>query len=295
MKKTAFEGWKNCVEMQSGDFKIIVTTDVGPRIIGGFLKKSGNLFCVKPETAGKTGGDTWNIYGGHRLWHSPEHKVRSYAPDNSKVNVKENKDGSITFCSGTEETTGVHKSMTIKSLKGGAFEVAHKLRNDNLWDIEIAAWALSVMAPGGVAVAPFPQGPTDLLPNRYLTVWPYTNMADKRLTFGGDCVLVRQDPKAKTPCKIGFNCEGGWLAYVNKGVALVKKFEHFVNAEYPDNGCSVEIYTCDFMLEIETLSPLFQLGPGEEIIHVETIKAAGGLGDIKTEKDALKAIPKLTA
>ena len=42
------------------------------------------------------------------------------------------------------------------------------------------------------------------------------------------------------------------------------------------------------MLEAETLSPLYQLGPGEEILHVEEWCAADGAPEIKTEKDAAK-------
>ncbi len=288
MKTVNFMGWKNCVELSSGDFRIVVTTEVGPRIIGAFVGKSGNMMCVVDKTAGKTGGTEWKIYGGHRLWHSPEAKPRSYCPDNSKVTVKQTSDG-IRFCGGTEKTTGIHKSYTIKPDGKRKFRIIHRLRNENMWNVELAAWALTVMAPGGTAIVPIPQGDKKaLLPNRYLTVWPYTNMADPRLTWGDKFILLRQDVNAESPCKFGINCEDGWMAYANKGCALVKRFEHFVDAVYPDNGCSIESYTCDFMLEIETLSPLYDLAPGEEIEHVETWEAMTGVGEIKTEKDVLK-------
>ena len=65
-------------------------------------------------------------------------------------------------------------------------------------------------------------------------------MNDPRYTFGEDFLLVRQDSR-KSPCKLGFNCENGWLSYINKGTVFTKSFEHFIDAEYPDNGCSVEI------------------------------------------------------
>ena len=51
-----FCGWKNCIQLSSGDFKLIATTEVGPRIIGAFLGESENLFYVDPATAGKKGG-----------------------------------------------------------------------------------------------------------------------------------------------------------------------------------------------------------------------------------------------
>lgn len=288
MKTVQFKGWKKCIELKSGKFKLIVTTEIGPRIIGAFLGDSDNLVYVAQETAGNTkNSKDWNIYGGHRLWHSPEAKPRSYAPDNVPVEVKQTKNG-ISFSSGLENSTGISKSYSIKALKGGKFSITHKIRNDNMWDVEIAAWALTVMAAGGTAVIPQPQGDKNaLLPNRYLTIWPYTDMSDKRFTWGNKFTLMKQDIKAKSPCKIGLNCEDGWLAYANHGVALKKSFTHFTNAEYPDNGCSIEVYTNDFMLEIETLSPLYILGPGEEIIHVEEWEAFK-VDEILTERDAAK-------
>ncbi len=294
MKTVTFQGWKNCVEIASGKARLVVTAEVGPRIIGIFAGDSPNLAYVNPATAGRKGGDEWRIYGGHRLWHAPEAKPRSYAPDNTAVTVRETRDG-IVFCGGTEAATGIHKSFAIKALPKMRFRLTHRLRNETPWDVELAAWALTVMAPGGVAVVPQPKGDkTALLPNRYLTVWPYTDMADARLTWGRDFILLRQDAKAKGPCKFGLNGEGGWLAYANHGAALVKHYEHLVDAEYPDNGCSIECYTNPDMLEIETLSPLYLLAPGEEVVHVEEWQLLPGVGEVRTEKDAA-ALAKLAA
>ncbi len=286
MKKINFLGWENCIEIESGKARLVVTTEVGPRIIGVFVEGSPNLMCVQEENAGKTGGDEFRLYGGHRLWHSPEDRKRTYCPDNDPVKLKETKDG-IRFCSGTEKTTGIHKSICVEPLEGQSFRITHSLRNENLWTVELAAWALSVMAPGGTAVVPQPEGDVDsLLPNRYLSIWPYTDISDPRLVWGRDYVLLKQDSKARARCKFGLNAEDGWIAYVNGGYALKKSFTHLADAEYPDNGCSIETFTCDFMLEIETLSPLYSLEPGGTIVHVEEWELLDGLKDVETEKDA---------
>ena len=42
-----------------------------------------------------------------------------------------------------------------------------------------------------------------------------------------------------------------------------------MGAEYPDGGCSTELYTCHFMLEVESLSPLYTLKSGESAEHTE--------------------------
>ena len=290
MKKVTFEGWKNCVELVSGDFRLIVTTEIGPRVMGGFVGDSKNIFNVDPKLAGKTGGDKWVNYGGHRLWHSPEAMPRTYAPDNSKATAKELKDGSVMFSAGTEATTGIYKSLVIKPLGNNKFRVEHHLRNDNPWEIELAPWALSVMAPGGTAIAPLNKSPKGLLPDSFFAFWPYTDLADKRITFGHDFLMLRQVP-GKSPTKIGFNCENGWIAYANNGTLFVKTFEYYVDAEYPDNGCSVELYTNSEMLEAETLAPLYAVSEGEEIIHVEEWLCTPGPEKIETEADAAKYLP----
>ncbi len=288
MKKVEFMGWKNCLEINSGEFKLIITAEIGPRIIGGFLNGGENIFYVDPETAGSSGGTAWNIYGGHRLWHAPEAMPRTYEPDNIPIAWDyDEASGTVWLSSGTAPCAGIHKSISIEPLGNEKFRLIHIIKNDNMWEIELAAWALSVMAPGGIGIVPQPQGDKQaLLPNRYLTVWPYTNMADPRLTWGEKYTLLRQDSNTQSPCKLGLNCEGGWLAYVNNGTALIKRFKHMVDAEYPDNGCSVEVYTNHFMQEIETLSPLYNLAPGESITHIEEWEAKDGFGTIETEADA---------
>ena len=60
VKKISFEGWSNCVELKNGNFRLIVTTDVGPRIIGAFLDNSPNMMFVDPKTRGKSNGKSWN-------------------------------------------------------------------------------------------------------------------------------------------------------------------------------------------------------------------------------------------
>ena len=288
MKTVEFMGWKNCVEFNSGEFRLVVTTDVGPRIIGAFLGESDNLVYVNPETAGSTAdSDEWKLYGGHRLWHSPEEIPRTYMPDNKPVEVKETEEG-IMFSSGTESGTGIYKSYTIEPLGNERYRITHRIKNNNLWDIELAAWCLTVMAPGGTGIIPQPEGNKEsLLPNRYLTIWPYTNMADERVTWGEKYTLVKQDSKATTNFKIGLNGEDNWIAYANNGIALRKRYEHLADAEYPDNGCSIELFTNADMLEIETLSPLYLLAPEEEIVHIEEWEAFK-VGDILTEEDAAK-------
>ncbi len=286
LKKVTFEGWKNCIEIKNGNFKLIVTTEVGPRIIGAFYGNSKNLFFVDPKLAGKKGGKEWVNYGGHRLWHSPETRERTYEPDNVKVDVAELVGGGLEFITPPNAKTGISKSLAIIPAEEETFQIVHTIRNSGVWEIEAAAWGITVMAPGGTALMPQNQNETQLLPTSFYSLWPYTRMNDPRIVWGDKFLLVKQDPKAKGPAKIGFNCEDGWIGYVNQNIAFIKQFIHDPDEDYPDNGCSVECYTNADMLEIETLSPLQLLEPGDEIQHIELWSALPANGKISTEADA---------
>ena len=270
MEKTAYGGWPNCYRLTNGTLELIVTTDVGPRIIRlGFVGKP-NMFKEYPDMIGKTGGDEWRIYGGHRLWHSPEVMPRTYAPDNSPVQATP-AGNTLKIVQPTEGTTGIQKELEIALAEQGArARILHRLRNNGPWPLELAAWCLSVMDAGGMAVVPHPVKATldKLLPNWCLTLWPYTDMNDPRVDWGTRYIRLRQVPGTQ-PFKIGLSNNEGWGAYLNRGQMFLKRFDYVEGATYPDFGASMEVYTNADMLELETVGPLRVLQPGAEIEHVE--------------------------
>lgn len=270
MEKITYQGWNNCIRLSNGLIELIITADVGPRVIRfGFL---GGQNEFDEDFLGVTGGDKWRNYGGHRLWHAPEHPVRTYAPDNGPI-VVEAHDGFVRFIQPTEPSTGIQKEMDIfLPSTGTRVRVVHRLRNTNLWGVELAPWALSVMAAGGTAIIPLPlRGSHDgnLLPAGTLTLWPYTDLADPRWTWGTEYLLLRQDPQATTPLKIGMGAHRGWIAYARNGHLFVTYVTQQPGASYPDLGSVVESFTNARMLEIETLGPLAVVLPGSEIEYVE--------------------------
>lgn len=273
MEWIAWNGWTNCVRLANPKIELVVTTQVGPRIGKlAFIGKK-NEFWEKPEDQGQVGGEEWRLYGGHRLWHSPEAMPRSYWPDNEAVRVTELSRGAR-FHQPLEKTTGILKELDVElSPNQAAVKVTHRLRNEGPWPVDLAAWALSVMAPGGQAIVPQPtrRHPDNLLPNRSVTLWPYTDMTDPRVTWGSRYFVVSQSSTAGSAFKIGLSANDGWAAYARDGVLFLKRFEWQDGGTYPDGGCSVEIYTNSDpnMLELETLSPLTHLEPGAQLEHVE--------------------------
>jgi hypothetical protein len=272
MPKFAYKGWLNCYQLTNGVVDLVATTDVGPRIIRFGFSGGDNMLKEYGETLGKTGGKTWNIYGGHRLWHAPEADPRCYEPDNSPIKLEEHT-AFIRLIQPTEKTTGIQKEIDVYLDPTAAHaRLVHRLRNMNLWPVELAPWALSVMAQGGKVIVPLPprgEHPRDLLPANTLTMWAFTNMSDPRWTWGDKYIMLRQDAKIARPQKIGLMNKDGWVAYANKGFLFVKAFSYTPGAAYPDWGCSMETFTNDAMLEVETLGPLVNLQPRATVEHIE--------------------------
>lgn len=293
IEKVPYRGWQNCFRMANNLVDLIVTADVGPRVIRfGFIDQA-NEFKEFENEVGKTGGDEWRSYGGHRLWHAPEAMPRSYAPDNSPVELRV-RDAGIHAIQPIETQTGIQKEIEITLEEGSAHvRVLHRLRNLGTWSVELAVWCLSVMDMEGTAIVPLPPRgphPDNLLPTSTLAVWAYTDLTDPRLAWGKRFILLRQDPKNSTPQKIGASVPDGWVAFARAGHLFVKTFEYVSEAIYPDMGCSFESWTNHEMLELETLSPLVYLAPGDEVEYVEDWYLFDGVKTPASDDEVIKTV-----
>ena len=270
MTRISYAGWTNCYHLGNQSLELIVTGDVGPRIIHLSRLGGRNVLGVLAGDLGRVGGSQSRLYGGHRLWHAPESMPRTYCPDNEPVTVVR-EDNTVRMTQPVEVMTGIVKRVDVTLCTDGPqVRVDHWLTNDGLWTVQLAPWALTLLRPGGVAVVPQSDVPTDgsLLPNRSVVLWPYTDMQDVRVEWGSRYLLVRHEP-GYDEFKLGTNSTAGWAAYLNDGELFVKGFRYQPGATYPDWGCSVEVYACDQFLELESLGPMVALEPGATAHHRE--------------------------
>jgi len=272
MEKVSYQGWPSCYRLSNQTVELIVTADVGPRIMRYGFVGGENQFREAAEHLGKTGGEEYRSYGGHRLWIAPENRPRTYQPDNFPVEV-EAISGGLRARQQTERLTGIQKEMEILlHANGSGVRIVHRLHNRGPWEIETAPWALSVMTTGGTAIVPLPPRgthPEDLLPASTLVLWTYTDLSDPRWHLGKRYIALRQDTHATTPQKMGMPVPDGWAAYLNRGQLFVKKFAYRAEPTYPDMGSSFEFFTNAKMLEMESLAPLGKVAPGACLEHEE--------------------------
>lgn len=291
--------WGSCVLLRNGSIELLATLAFGPRIIslaaaGGrnlFFEDTGEEITQSGEAFDPVGGGPWRIYGGHRLWTSPERIPRTTYPDNEPVSWEKTGDSGIVLKSAPERWTQVVKSIEVQ-LDPDRPEVRliHRVTNAGAWPIRFAPWALSVMSAGGRSVVPLTGPDTGPLPNRRLVLWPYSRPNDPRISFTEEALIADQG-EGPSPYKMGINNEAGWAAFSNYGDTFIKRYKPVPGGTYPDFGVSFELYTNSLMTELETLGELQEVESGETVSHEETWQVLKGL-DLKsmTHQEAVAAL-----
>jgi hypothetical protein len=272
VEKTEYKGWQNCYRVTNGEIELIVTGDVGPRIIRFGFVGGQNMFKEFAEQLGKSGEEKFQLRGGDRVWKAPEDPVATWAPDNVPVQIIPTATGLIARAP-IEPLTNLQKEIEIAIAPSGTtVTVSHRITNHSLFTLEFAPWALTMMAQGGIAVSGFPprgRHPINLEATNPLVMWAYTDLADPRWKFTKKYLTLRQDLNNKEAQKLGLFNPDTWAAYLLNGEAFVKRTKADASKTYPDFGCSFETFTNNEFLEIETLGPLTKLSPGHTVEQVE--------------------------
>ncbi|MGC3989347.1 MAG: hypothetical protein QM796_06645 [Chthoniobacteraceae bacterium] len=153
--------------------------------------------------------------------------------------------------------------------------------------MEIATWGLTVMEPGGLEIIPLPplgEHPRDLLPNKLMVIWPYTDLSDPRWRFGSQLITLRQTADG-VPAKLGLAHKEKWIAYLVNGSLFIKVIDYLEGAAYADGGCNFETFTNQEMIEVEALGPLRKLAAGESTSHTERWYLLGDVGQPHSLKE----------
>jgi len=297
VERTDYAGWSDCLRLENEHVELVVTTAVGPRVVLAGLAGEENLCYLDDDAGTVPDDDEWHLFGGHRLWHAPERTERTLQPDNDAVDAALHDDG-VTLAQPTEPATGIRKELSVRlAADAPRATVTHRLVNEGPWPIEVAAWGISVLEPGGTALLPIADRGEGRQADRSIALWPYTDLADDRFTHAEDGIFVRADrerPGAEEgppETKIGVDGADGWVAYGRDGQVLRKEFVRDPAATYVDRGAAAQVYTNGEICELETLGPLERLEPGGATTHVEEWTLLGGVpvdsGDPSATIDAL--------
>jgi hypothetical protein len=267
---TDFHGWP-ARSLENDQLRLDYLATAGPRLVRLFLAGStDNLLAETPDIHWPTPWGDYHLRGGHRVAIAPESLELSYVPDNDGLLI-EDVPGGVRLIRPTESPSGISKSIEIQLHPDRpALTLRHAVRNDRAEPIEIAAWAITQLALGGIAVAPLRTTTIENRhqPDRQVVLWPYTTWQDERLFADDDFVWIDAQPDERE-LKIGLLARG-WLGYLRSGVFFLKRFDPQLTQPHPDLNTNAQLYCNQTHLELETLAPLTLLEPGQSSVQLET-------------------------
>jgi hypothetical protein len=261
------------VDLEAGRYRLAVATTYGPRVVSLRLEEGPELFARLPENVviERPDSGVYRFHGGHRLWVAPEVPTVTYASDDHACEVTTSAEGFTVRAQ--SDLAGFVKEILVTTT-GSRLLVDHRLTNAGPAPVEAAAWSITQFPLGGTALMPVAGLETGdpLQADASVIVWPYTNLADPRLSWIGRLALIEATVGPRF--KIGSAPQPGRLGYHRAGYLFIKEVTASDGGAYPDRGAVGQIFVEDYFCELESLGPLALLKPGESLSHRETWEAA---------------------
>ncbi len=252
---------------ECGEITVGVALDFGLRISYLSFGGSENLFFEQPNDMTELSTpEGWRVRGGHRLWLAPEGK-HDYYPDNESITAEVLADG-LRIRQKNDPWLRAEKTVEIRFLPENTLELRHLVKNTDTASRRVSLWGVTSLAAGGTEYIPMAVRDGGSDPNHVFATWDYTSLGDERATYERDLITLDHYATGKK-YKIGVGHPKGSVRYENRGVVFEKLLDVKDGAEYPDGGVSFETFLCDHMVEVETLSPLMDIGAGETATYSE--------------------------
>lgn len=240
------------MEFDLDPYFVEVATAFGPRVTGLRLGGLDNvLAALSPTVVVGPDANPYRFHGGHRVWASPEIPEITYSPDDFECAV--NADARTVVVSARPDRAGIVKELTV-SAQGVSLLVVNRLLFTRDLGRRMAAWAITQFPYGGTAIMPVTGEPTGPEPNRSVVLWPYTSLADPRLTLTDSAVLV--EASGEIPVKVGTGPSPGKLGYLRDGLLFSKTVEPAGGGNAPDRGAVGQVFVGDGFCELESVGRL---------------------------------------
>ena len=254
--------------LSDGRTEIGCALEFGIRVSHLSVAGMENIFYEQPADCsdGLITDDGWKLYGGHRIWNTPEDGTCNY-PDNDPVDYELSPDGVI-LRQKEESWRHIEKELHIRFLQDGRIELTNLVRNMADEAVDTAAWGVNTLSGGDVEVDYIPAEVVAGAPGRFVSLWGDTSIADERLSWSREHLSAKYKP-VKDYFKLGMYTAAGIASYTNKGQRFNLMFGTEHVGHYPDNGCNFELFMHKDFIEMESLGRIMHLSKGECAVHTE--------------------------
>ncbi|MBN1796699.1 MAG: hypothetical protein JW804_08500 [Sedimentisphaerales bacterium] len=286
IRRVEYHGWEDSIEITNDKVRVVVVPVIGRIMYYGYIGGE-NLLYEDAEFYGRTlsegkpleenGQAIWATFGGDRIWPSeesmfveinghkrpPDHWLDGMAWDANIV------DDTVIITSEVSEYCGAQVSREIRlipnSTRLNIHQVMKKIKpaqKKQLEPLPLTIWNITKVEPPSV---------TMVLLNRdscfdgrvFVPVWDdYDNQGYKNIEIDGDVGFFV--PDAQRNQKMGADAPK-WVAAIIGQTVIAEFFSYQADATYPDGGTSTTIFSCPEFTELECMSPLAKLKPGQSM------------------------------
>ena len=285
IQQIEYKGWTGAYEITNGDARVVVVPQIG-RIMHYSLTGGQNMLWNNPDLLGQIlpangppinddGELQWQNFGGDKVWSNEQDDFEaindhSWPPDHwfdgSPQQVERLEQG-IRITSPVSPANGARVIRDISLTDTGTrLRIAQRLekvqaaRHPALEPLTYTIWNVTQIRPPQVTLMPL--NPHSGLPGRF-RLWDDTSPA----SFVADGDIGLFTPHTTDSQKAGVDSDR-WLAGIVGDVVIAEFYRRDATQRYPDGGLSAEVYTSVDYTELELLSPLVPLQPGD---HLELV------------------------
>ncbi|MCW3054978.1 MAG: hypothetical protein JWN14_4148 [Chthonomonadales bacterium] len=270
VSREEYHGWEGAYRLSNGTVDLVFVPQIGRIMRYGYVGER-NVLWENTALAGKTTMlkppvTDWQNYGGDKLWPSPQ-ATWGWPPDPvsdsgpQTVRVTPDKHLVVTGPASSKYGVQFQREIMLDS-HGTRVTFRNVITNVGAKPVTWGIWEVAqVDSPDETR---FPMSSKGGLPGGY-KVFEDQKPAQGQVTIQEDMVTIRR--RADHSGKIGTRSTVGWIEsrWGERGFKIAGIFP--TTGDYPDGGCSQEIYTSDDpnrYVEMELLAPVRTFGPGKE-------------------------------
>jgi hypothetical protein len=277
-RKLSYHGWPDCILLSNGRVEAVLVPAIGRIMQFRFAGEEDGPFWENRALDGKAPDPQsaeWGNFGGDKSWPAPQSdwpKVtpRAWPPprafDSMPAQAGElGADGSITLTTAVDPHYGIRAIRFVSLSPSEPKMVVRTVYEKGPGQpANVAVWIITQFKePAGLYI-PLPEKSS--FKQGYVL---QSGGAPPSLKVEGRLLSMRRQPKGAF--KIG--TEGETLLWLGEKLACRIDSPREAGRNYPDNGCSAEIYTNPDpakYIELETLGPLQVMKSGDRLAQTST-------------------------
>jgi hypothetical protein len=273
---TNYHGWPHAILVSNGRVEAVIVPAIGRVMQFRLSGEEDGPFWENRAMDGKAPdpqATEWGNFGGDKTWPAPQSDWPKIAPRAwpppvafDSMPVKANVDGFVVkLVSAVDPHYGIRAYREIKlDLDRPVMTIRTTYEKVSGQALKVGVWVITQLKDPVTAFASVPDF------GRFRE--GYNRQSDElpvNLKFEDGLLSLTRDPK--TPHKVG--TDAGTLIWVGKDSVLRIDSPRKIIGDYPDDGCSAEIFTSPDPLpyvELEMLGPLNKMIVGDRITRVSS-------------------------